>query len=167
MYITGGVNIYLFVCVSLLACVSCVFVCAGFSLLWGWEGSPHWLAENLLVFLKREKFSTSTFSPTVVHVITNKNFIFSFSHYSCTIFVLTSNSLCTQVILILILIDVQYLQNVFFFFDKGSKGQNHAFQESHLPIRNHPSKYSHSSPTRGNFPLHLNVIWKTLVYCIK
>ena len=54
----------------------------------------------------------------------NKNFIFSCSHRSCTVFILTSYSLYTQVMLIIILIDVQFLQNVVFSFEKGANGQN-------------------------------------------
>ena len=56
--------------------------------------------------------------------------MFSCSYCSCTIFILTSYSLYTQVLrhivlctLILILIDVQYLQNVVFSFEKGLNGQ--------------------------------------------
>ena len=44
----------------------------------------------------------------------HKNFIFSYSHRSSTIFILTAYSLYTQDMLILILIDVQYLENIFF-----------------------------------------------------
>ena len=42
VYITGGVNIYLYVCIRLMVRVSCVClsVCAGFSLMGGWEESP-------------------------------------------------------------------------------------------------------------------------------
>ena len=53
------------------------------------------------------------------HVI----YVFSCSHCSCTIFILTSYSLYTQIIFILI--DIQYLQKVVFSFEKGSNGQNH------------------------------------------
>ena len=41
----------------------------------------------------------------------NRNIIFNCSHSSCTIFVLISYSFETQIMLILILIDVQYSQN--------------------------------------------------------
>ena len=44
---------------------------------------------------------------------------------------LTSYSLNTQVMLILILIDVQYLQNVIFSFEKGLNGQNYSSSGSH------------------------------------
>ena len=61
------------------------------------------------------------------HVITNKNFIFSCRDCSCIIFILTLYSLYTQVMLILILINVQYLQNAVFSFEKGLNDQNHSF----------------------------------------
>ena len=47
---------------------------------------------------------------------------------------LTSDSLCTQVKPILILINAQYLQNVVFGLEKGSKGQNHNFAQAKFPI---------------------------------
>ena len=48
----------------------------------------------------------------------NKTCIFNCSHSSSTIFILSSFSLHTQVMVILILIDVQYLQNVVFTLEK-------------------------------------------------
>ena len=48
----------------------------------------------------------------------NEDIIVSCSHCSCTIFILTSYSLCSQVILILSLIDVQYLRIVFSSLEK-------------------------------------------------
>ena len=54
-----------------------------------------------------------------LRVITQKNFIFSCSHCTCT-------SLYTQVMLIWILINVRYLQNVVFSFEKDSNGHNHS-----------------------------------------
>ena len=42
--------------------------------------------------------------------------------------------------LILVLIDVQYIQNVVSSFEKGSNGQNHSSSDSHHPITNTPSK---------------------------
>ena len=56
---------------------------------------------------------------------------------------LTSYSFYTQDMLILNLIDVQYLQNVIFILEKGSYGQNH-FSGSCDPIKSFPSKISHS-----------------------
>ena len=58
-----------------------------------------------------------------IHLIIQKNFIFSCRHSSCTIFILISYSLYTQVMLILILIDVQYLQNFALSYEKGLNGQ--------------------------------------------
>ena len=49
----------------------------------------------------------------------------------CTIFVLISYSVGTQVMLILILIDVQYSQTTVFSFEKGSNRQNHSSSSSH------------------------------------
>ena len=40
--------------------------------------------------------------------------------------------------LILVLIDIQYLQYVDFSFEEGSNGQNHSFSDTHHPIRNVP-----------------------------
>ena len=56
-------------------------------------------------------------------------------HCSCTIFVLNSYSLYTEVMLILILTNVQHLQIVNFRFEKGSNGQNHTSSESCHPIK--------------------------------
>ena len=42
--------------------------------------------------------------------------------------------------LILVLIDVQYIQNVVFSFKKGSIGKNHSSSDSHHPIIHTPSK---------------------------
>ena len=53
-------------------------------------------------------------------VITHKNFLFCCIHCSCTIFVLISYFFDKQVMLVLILIGVQYLQNAAFSFEKGS-----------------------------------------------
>ena len=70
--------------------------------------------------------------------------------------------MCTQVWLILILISVQYLQNVVFGFEKGSIGQNSSSSDSHHPIKKCPcSKVSHYPPTEG-IPLPKKTIWKTL-----
>ena len=73
------------------------------------------------------------------HVISQENFIYSCSHCSCTIFILPSYSLRTQVKLILILINVQYLQIVVFSFKKGLIGQKYSSSDSHQPIRQYPS----------------------------
>ena len=73
------------------------------------------------------------------HVIKQKNFSFSCSHCSCTIFILTSYSLHTQVMPILILINIQYLQIVVFSCGKGLNGQKHSSSDSRQPIKQSPS----------------------------
>ena len=77
-----------------------------------------------------------------------------------------SYSLDTQVILILNLIDVQYLQKGVFSFEKGSNCQNHFSSGSLHPVkRSRPSKISDSHLTgKGEFPPCLTAIWKTLIY---
>ena len=71
----------------------------------------------------------------------------------------------TQALLILILLDVQYLQTVAFSFKKGSKGQDHSSSDSHHPIKTSlPNKIFHqSSKGRGDYPHYHNAIWKTLL----
>ena len=54
--------------------------------------------------------------------------------------------------LILILIDVQYLQNVVFSFEKGSNGQNHSSSGSHHHIN---LIHSANFPNPLHFPLTL------------
>ena len=54
--------------------------------------------------------------------------------------------------LILILIDVQYLQNLVFSFEKGSNVQNHSLSDSHHSKKKSPCKISYS-PTKGIFLL--------------
>ena len=58
-----------------------------------------------------------------------------------------------MVMRIFVLIDVQYIQNVVFSFEKGSNGQNHSSSDLHQPI-----------PPQQNFAssLPLKVISKTL-----
>ena len=55
----------------------------------------------------------------------------------------------TQVMLILILIDVQYSQNAVFSFEKGSNCQNHSSSGSHHPVKNSPSKIFDSQSGEG------------------
>ena len=50
-------------------------------------------------------------------------------------FILTSYSLYIQVTPILILTEVQYLQNIAFSFEKGSKGQKHSSSDPQHPIK--------------------------------
>ena len=52
------------------------------------------------------------------YVTTQRKLHFQLQSGSCTIFILTLSSLYTQFMLILILIDVQYLQNIVFSFQK-------------------------------------------------
>ena len=118
-----------------------------FSLLGRWGESPP-LAENLLIPSPPGKIHPSRFSPSDsylthqrftpplnnnFHVITNKNFTFSCRDCSCIIFILTLYSLYTQVMLILILINVQYSQNAVFSFEKGLNDQNHSFTPAQIP----------------------------------
>ena len=62
-------------------------------------------------------------SPSITIHPKKNNFIFRCSHCSCTIFILTSYSLYTQVMLILLLINVQYLQNAAFSLKNSRNGQ--------------------------------------------
>ena len=82
--------------------------------------------------------------------------------------------MCTQVWLILILISVQYLQNVVFGFEKGSIGQNSSLSDSHHPIKKCPySKVSHYPPTEGIPPPKKNYLENAVYslceckYCLK
>ena len=88
----------------------------------------------------------------------NENFIYNCNHCSCTLF-LTSYSLYKQVMLIWILIDVQYLQNIVFSFEKGSNGQNHSLSDSHPRRKKSPSKIS-NSPFWSGIPLPLTLFGK-------
>ena len=47
--------------------------------------------------------------------------------------------------LILVLIDVQYIQNVVFSFEKASNGQNHSSSDSHHPITPPPLQQNFAS----------------------
>ena len=72
----------------------------------------------------------------------NKNDIFSCSHCSSTNFVLISCSFETQVMLILISIDVQYSQNAVFCFEQFSNRQNYSSPCSHHLVKNFPQQCS-------------------------
>ena len=75
--------------------------------------------------------------------------------------------MCTQVWLILILISVQYLQNVVFGFEKGSIGQNSSSSDSHHPIKKCPcSKVSHYPPTEGIPPPQKKNYLENAVYSL-
>ena len=66
--------------------------------------------------------------------------------------------------LILILMNVQYLLNVVFTFKKRSNGQNHSSSDYYHPIKISPSKISHPPLGRkGISALSLKAIWKTLL----
>ena len=91
----------------------------------------------------------------------NKNVIYSCKHYSCTIFILTSYCLYTQIMLLLILIDFQYLQNVVLSFEKDWNAQNHSLSDSHLLMKKSPAaKFPIVIP---KISLLFRVIWKFLV----
>ena len=59
--------------------------------------------------------------------------------------------------LILILIDVQYLQNVISSFDEGSKGQNHSLPDSYHPIKNPPANIPIPPPLGAISPYTLTL----------
>ena len=65
--------------------------------------------------------------------------------------------------LILILIDVQYLQKLVFSFEKGSNVQNHSVSDSHHSIKKFPPAKFPIPLLRGFYCLLLNFIWKTLI----
>ena len=48
--------------------------------------------------------------------------------------------------LVLVRIDVQYIENVVVSFEKGSNAQNHSSSDSHHPITHTSSKMSHPPP---------------------
>ena len=60
--------------------------------------------------------------------------------------------------LILILINVQYLEKAVFSFDIGSTGQKYSSSGYHHPIKKFPAPKFLISPTTSP----LNAIWKTL-----
>ena len=65
------------------------------------------------------------------------------SFLAAVIAILPSYLFYTQVMLILILINIHYSQNVVFSFEKGSIDQNHSFSDFHHPIqKSHPGKFS-------------------------
>ena len=72
-----------------------------------------------------EKFSLS--------ITPSENFIFSCSNCSCTIFVLTSYSSYTQVMLILLIFNIYRM--FFFNFKKSRNGQIHSSSDSQHPIK--------------------------------
>ena len=113
------------------------------------QGFPYSPTKNLLIPLP-EKISPLN---------NNKNFIFSCSHCSSTIFALISYSLYTQDMLILILIDVQYSQKAIFSFEKGLNCENYSYPGSHHPVKNLPQQNFKFPPSWGWIPPLLNRIW--------
>ena len=70
----------------------------------------------------------------------------------------------TQIMLILIVIHVQYLRNVAFFFETASNGQSHFSADSHNSMKKSLQKNFSSLHQEENFPTYpFNAIWKTLV----
>ena len=67
--------------------------------------------------------------------------------------------------LILILMDVQYLQNVVFRFKKGSNGQNHSSFDFHNPIKNFTLGKISITHWRGGFLLLLKGNLENPVLC--
>ena len=87
------------------------------------------------------------------------------SRFPPTIPILTSYSLYAQVMVILLLIDAQYLQHVNCSFEKGLNGQNHSSSGYQHPIKKLPPvKFPILLPkvVLGT-PSLLNTIWKTLL----
>ena len=91
------------------------------------------------------------------HVITQKKLPFYLQSLLLYHF-LTSYSLYKQVMLILILINVQYLQNVVFSFEKGLNGQNHSSSDFYHLI--FPPTWEGGG---WRFLLFLDAIWTTLM----
>ena len=96
------------------------------------------------------------------HVIIQKKSFLAVAICSCTIFILTLYSLYTQVMPILILIDVQYLQKVAFIFEKGLHDQNHSSSGFNHPLKKSCQQNLQLLPTGGVSLPPLNAIWKTL-----
>ena len=110
-----------------------IYIYTGFSLLEGWGKCPP-PAKNLLIPLYKSQFNlTKNFLKSV---------IFSCSHSSYTIFVLISYSFETQIMLILILINVQYSQNSVFSFEKFLNCQNHSSSGSYHLVKKFPQQCS-------------------------
>ena len=97
--------------------------------------------KNFIFILKLFKLRFDNFEIRLI----KKNVIFSCSHYSCAIFVLSSYYLYTHVMLILI--NVQHLQNVAFIFEKGLNGQNDSLPDCQNLIKKVPWT---------KFPFHLH-----------
>ena len=68
--------------------------------------------------------------------------------------------------LILILVDVQYLQKVVFIFGKGSNSQNHSSLDSHHQIKKSPCKISRFPTLEGLSFLTFNTTGKALLFTL-
>ena len=90
-------------------------------------------------------------------------------------FLFQSYSLYTQVMLILILIDVQYSQKAVFRFEKGSISQNHSSSGSHHSVKKYlPAKFlslggrkfftHHLTPLESYFPLVGQLIYLFYIF---
>ena len=64
--------------------------------------------------------------------------------------------------LILILIDDQYLQDVTSSFEKDLNGQNYSTSDSHRLTRKSPQQSFSFPPEEANFTCLFNSIWKNL-----
>ena len=68
-------------------------------------------------------------------------------------FLFSLHTLCSHAMLVLILIDVQYLHNVVFSLEKDLNGQNCSSSGSHRPIKKNVSQQNFPfTPYRGRFP---------------
>ena len=85
----------------------------------------------------------------------NKN-IFSGSHCSCAI-----SALISQIMLILILIDVQYSQNAVFSFEKFSNRQNYSSSCSHHLIKKIPPAVFTTFWHKAGFPIVGGYMWRS------
>ena len=109
---------------------------AQFFLLGGWGESPNW--PKICSFPPPGKIRLSRFPLPKLQFLVLYHFFF-----------LTSYSLFTQVLRILIFIDIQYLKNVVFSFEKSQNRQNHFSDSQHWV----------------GIPPPFNAIWKTQTKC--
>ena len=123
----------------------------GFSLLTGWRirSTSQTFAQFPLRKIPRIKSPSPTKSsfPSIITIFMlqpNNNPLLPHHFY-----VNFTYSLYTLFMLILILTDVQYSQNVVFDFEKGLNVQNHSLSDSHHPIKKICASLQNlSSPTR-------------------
>ena len=115
----------------------------GFSLLRGWRIRP---TSQTIPRIKSLSPTKSSF-PSIITIFMlqpNNNPLLPHHFY-----VNFTYSLYTLFMLILILTDVQYSQNVVFDFEKGLNVQNHSLSDSHHPIKKICASLQNlSSPTR-------------------